>query len=103
MPFSQWGIDVTVAIAGGVGGIFRYIIQPKRPWWEAFVAATAGVMMAVYIAPAAMPAASSLLNSWFEADVEPATLLASLGFLIGAMGRDVIERIIDFIRLYHRK
>ena len=99
----EWGIDMTVAIAGGIGGIFRHLIQPKRPWWEALTAATTGVMMAVYIAPVAVDPASSVLNSWFATNVEPATLLASLGFLIGVMGRDVIERIIDLIRLYRRK
>ena len=103
MSLMHWGIDMSVAIAGGVGGVFRHLIQPRRPWWEAIISTTTGAMMAAYLAPAATPISYRWIEYWTSAEVDPPVLLAALAFTIGVMGRDVIERTIDFIRLYRRK
>lgn len=94
---------MSVAIAGGIGGVFRHLIQPRRPWWEAIISTTTGAVLAAYLAPAATPIAYQWLMRWVGADVDPPVLLAALAFTIGVMGRDVIERTIEFIRLYRQK
>jgi uncharacterized membrane protein required for colicin V production len=91
--------DIAVAVAGAVGGVLRYLIKPTRPLWEALVSTVIGVALAIYLTPVLAPVAAALMTKYIpEAQYEPASLVIATGAVIGFVGRDVLEVLLDIIR-----
>lgn len=94
--------DVAVAVAGAVGGVLRYLIKPTRPLWEAVVSTVIGIALAIYLTPVLAPIAFALTLKYVpDVQIEPASLVIATSVVIGFVGRDVLETMLDIIR--HRR
>lgn len=93
---------IALAVSGAVGGVLRYVIKPTRPLWEALISTVIGVALAVYLTPVLAPIGAALMVRYVpEVQYEPASLVIATGVMIGFVGRDVLETILDIIR--HRR
>lgn len=93
------GFDPSHAVAGGVGGLIRHLLNPGRPLWEAAVSGFVGVGLAVYFTPVVHPFAELYLERWVgKGQIEEAQLTAAVGCLIGTTAPNIIERVIALIR-----
>lgn len=87
------------ALAGGVGGILRYLLNPRRPVLEAVFSGALGVGLAIYFTPIVAPFADLYFDKWLgDGRLDDAQVAAAVGCLIGMAAPNIIERAIEFIQ-----
>lgn len=95
--------DLTPLVVGGIGGVLRFLLNRRRPWWEVLIAAVFGMALGYYGAPVATPIAAVLIKGWFGVDIDVVSLTILVALLIGMFGRDAAEATIDVIRLWRAR
>lgn len=91
--------DPSHALAGGTGGLLRFMLNPTRPLWQAIVSGFLGVGLAIYFTPIAYPFADMYLERLLgKEDLAESQVAAAVGCLIGMTAPNIIERFIEFVR-----